>query len=95
MSVQVNKQVFELKHPFEFRGATYTKFEMRRAKVRDLRNFSKGLAKDPAGAMERVVADLIEMDPLVIAEMDIEDYAPMKAAFEAFLKPLASDEDES
>ena len=91
----MTKTVFELKHPIEFRGATYNTVSMRRAKVRDVRNFLKGLEKDAAGAMERVIADLTELDVTVIAELDVEDYAPMKEAFEAFLKPLASGADES
>ena len=96
MSVQVSdKTVFELKHPFDYRGATYLKVEMRRPKVRDLRSFSKNLDKDPTGAMERVIADLLELDVQVIAEFDVEDFAPMKNAFEDFLKPLASESGES
>lgn len=83
--------VFELSQPFEYKGATYTTMTARRPKVRDLRTFMKNLEKDNTTALEKVFVDLCEVDDKVIAEIDIEDFAPMKAWFEAFLKPMISD----
>ena len=81
-------QTFNLNHPFEHRGATYVEFKARRPKVRDLRNFIKNVDKDGVAAMEKVLADLCEVDEKIIAEVDVEDFAPMKAWFEGFLKPM-------
>ncbi|SHH06617.1 phage tail assembly protein [Bradyrhizobium erythrophlei] len=82
------EQVFPLNHPFEYRGASYIEFKARRPKVRDLRNFIKNVDKDGVAAMEKVLADLCEVDEKIIAEVDIEDFTPMKAWFEGFLKPM-------
>lgn len=86
--------IFEMKFPFEYRGKTYIEFSMRRPKVRDLRNFLKAMEKDPSGALEKIVANLCEVDEPVIAEIDIEDFAPMKQWFSNFLKPMMDDSDE-
>ena len=84
------EKVFNLQFPFEHRGANYIEFKARRPKVRDLRNFIKNVDKDSVAAMEKVLADLMEVDEKVIAEIDVEDFAPMKAWFEGFLKPMMS-----
>jgi hypothetical protein len=81
-------QVFPLSYPFEHRGASYIEFKARRPKVRDLRAFIKNVDKDGVAAMEKVLADLCEVDEKIIAEVDVEDFAPMKQWFEAFLKPM-------
>jgi len=90
----MSKQVFELSHPFEHKGATYTKFEARAPKVRDLRNFLKNVERDSASAMEKAIADLCEVDEKIIAEMDLRDFAPVKKWFEDFLKPMLSGSEE-
>ena len=86
--------VFNLNHPFEYRGASYVEFKPRRPKVRDLRNFIKNVDKDGVGAMEKVLADLCEVDDKVIAEIDIEDFAPMKAWLGGFWKPMLNASDD-
>jgi hypothetical protein len=83
-------KVFTLKFPFEYRGTTYTVFQARRPKVKDIRKFIKSLEADPVLAMEQAIADLVEIEPEVIAEIDIEDFAPIKNWFEAFLAPMAN-----
>jgi hypothetical protein len=82
-------ETFALKYPFEYRGTTYDSIRVRRPKVRDLRMFVKDIDKDPINAMEKVIGNLAELDDKVIAELDIEDFGPIKAWFEAFLKPIA------
>ncbi|WP_315729788.1 phage tail assembly protein [Bradyrhizobium sp. SZCCHNRI2010] len=89
-----DQTVFTLSHPFEYRGATYSEFKPRRPKVRDLRNFVKNVDRDSVAAFEKALADLCELDEKIIAEIDIEDFAPMKAWFEGFLKPMLSGSDE-
>lgn len=89
-----NIETFTLQYPFEYRGTEFSEFKARRPRVRDLRNFIKGVDKDGVAAMEKVLADLCEIDEKVIAEVDVEDFAPMKAWFERFLKPMLNDSDE-
>jgi hypothetical protein len=91
MTTEIKTEIFTLSQPFEYRGATYSEMKARRPKVRDLRNFIKGMEKDAIAAMEKVLSDLCEVDEKVISEMDIEDFAPMKKWFEDFLKPMASE----
>lgn len=86
--------VFNLKYPFEFKGVNYIEFKARRPKVRDLRNFIKNVEKDGVAAMEKVLADLCEIDDKVISEIDVEDFGPMKAWFEDFLKPMLGESNE-
>jgi hypothetical protein len=80
--------VFNLSYPFEYRGATYVELKARRPKVRDLRAFIKNVDKDSVAAMEKVLADLCEVDEKIVAEIDIADFGPMKKWFEDFLKPM-------
>lgn len=79
--------VFELQFPFEYKGSRYERLTPRPPKVRDLRNFLRNLDKgDSINAMEKVIGDLCETDEKIIAEMDIRDFMPIKAWFEAFLQ---------
>lgn len=87
--------VFDLKFPFDFKGEKHTRFEMRRPKVRDLKKFARENEKDAIVAMERVIADLCEVTEVVVQELDLEDFAPMKKAFEDFLNAMANDSAES
>jgi hypothetical protein len=89
------KKVFTLKFPFEYRSSTYNEFKARRPKVRDIRTFIKNVEKDGMGAMEKVLADLFEVDAVIIAEIDSEDFAPMKQWFEGFLELMTNVSDES
>lgn len=84
-------QKFDLQFPFEYKGAKYESVTLRRPRVRDLRNFIKNLEKDSVAAMEKVIADLAELDEKIIENMDITDFAPIKAWFEDFLKPMAGE----
>jgi hypothetical protein len=80
---------YKLKFPFEHAGVNYTEFSLRRPKVRDFRNFAKNIERDPITAMEEIISDLCEIDGNVIAEIDIEDWGPMKDFFEGFLDKLS------
>lgn len=89
------EKVFELKFPFEHRGASYSTLKARRPRVRDLRNFIKNVDKDSVAAMEKVLADLMEIDEKIVSEIDVEDFAPMKQWFEGFLKVMLGESEES
>lgn len=85
---------FVLKYPFEYRGANYTRFDMRRPRLRDLKKFSKEADKDAIVAMEKMIADLCEVDDKIVQELDLADFGPMKSRVEAFLNEMASDSDD-
>ena len=89
------EKVFNLKFPFEYRGANYIEFKARRPKVRDLRSFIKNVDKDSIVAMEKVLADLMEVDEKIISEIDVEDFGPMKQWFESFLQKMLGDSEDS
>ena len=72
MATTVTEKVFNLQFPFEHRGANYIEFKARRPKVRDLRNFIKNVEKEGMVAMEKVLADLMEIDTAVSATAPIE-----------------------
>lgn len=84
----MTQKIFDLKYPFEHRGQNYAELKARRPRVHDLRTFMKDLDKDPIQAMQRVLGNLCEVDDQIIAQVDIEDFAPMKVWFEDFLKPM-------
>jgi hypothetical protein len=88
MATTDSTTVFPLSYPFEYRGATYIEMKARRPKVRDLRAFIKNVDKDSVAAMEKVLADLCEVDEKIVAEIDVADFGPMKKWFEDFLKPM-------
>jgi len=92
MTTSANEKIFNLQFPFEYRGANYIEFKARRPKVRDLRGFIKNVDKDSVQAMEKVLADLMEK---IVAEIDVEDFAPMKAWFEGFLQKMLGESNES
>ncbi|UPT95377.1 phage tail assembly protein [Bradyrhizobium barranii subsp. apii] len=95
MTTSASEKVFNLQFPFEYRGANYIEFKARRPKVRDLRGFIKNVDKDSVQAMEKVLADLMEIDEKIVAEIDVEDFAPMKAWFEGFLQKMLGESNES
>jgi hypothetical protein len=88
-------KVFVLQYPFEFRGKEYKEFTARRPKVLDVRKFIKGVDKDSVQAMENMLADLMQIDPLVVSQIDFEDFIPMKAWAEDFLKLMLPASQES
>lgn len=96
MAGSATLKIFNFEYPFEHNGSTYDKLEVRRPKVRDLKNFVKDAENTQigsVGAIERQIASLSETPPAVIAEIDLEDFAPIKAWFTTFLK-LISDASE-
>jgi hypothetical protein len=86
MSDTATLKKFDLEHPFNYRNAEYTAIEVRRPRVRDLKKFVKDAEGDAVGAMEKIIGQLSELDEKVIAEIDLEDFGPIKKWFEGFLK---------
>jgi uncharacterized protein (DUF885 family) len=61
-----------LEYPFEFNGETYTELTIRRPKLRDLKKSESVKGNMAKGTM--MLADLAEIDPKAIEEMDMEDF---------------------
>lgn len=74
----------ELEHPVTVEGAAYGELSMRRPKVRDMRDAEKG-GGGKAETEIRLFANLCEVAPAVIEEMDLADYERLQEAFGAML----------
>lgn len=62
----------ELKHPFEFEGKMVTELQLRRPKLRDLKRAAK--VKDDLDKSMTMLADLAEVSPKLLDELDTEDF---------------------
>jgi hypothetical protein len=89
-----NIKIFELKYPFEHRGANMTQLEVRRPRVRDLKDFVKDSETSVVTAMRNVIANLSQVPPEVVQEIDLEDFGPIKSWFTDFLKFINPESEE-
>ena len=76
-------QTVTLEHTFEHQGTTYSSLTMRRPKVRDEKAARKA-AKEDAERELRLFANLCEVAPEVIEELDLADYRALQEAFTGF-----------
>lgn len=90
-ALSVGPKKFTLIEPFEYRGRRFEEFTARPPKVKDLRQFLKNVDRDAILAMEHCLAQLMDEDDLIIAELGIKDFSIMKKWFEDFLKPMMND----
>lgn len=81
-----NMKVFEFKYPFEHRGAEMKRLEVRRPRVRDLKDFVKDSETSTITALRNVIGNLSNVPPEVVQEIDLEDFGPIKTWFTDFLK---------
>lgn len=73
-----------LEYPVTHQGTEYTSLTMRRPKVRDSRDAQRGGGGNSDHEI-RLFANLCEVPPSVIEEMDMKDYMQIQAAYEGFL----------
>ena len=78
------KEKIALKHPVTHQGTEYTELSMRRAKARDSRDAQRG-GGTAADSEFRMFANLCEVPPEVIEELDMADYAQLQGVYEGFL----------
>jgi hypothetical protein len=88
-------KVFDLKYPFELQGRDVRQLTARRPKVIDVRKFIKNVDVDSVKAMETLLSDLCSVPPDIIANVDIEDFPPMKNWAEDFLRLMLTGGQES
>lgn len=78
-----NNEPITLEYPVEHGGAKYTVVKVRRHKVRDMRR-AQGVKGSEADREIALFADLCEIPPEVIDELDFKDYEKIKERFESF-----------
>lgn len=74
----------KLKYPIEFEGKKIEKLELRRPKVKDLRDVSQK-AKDDTEKELLLFAKLTGQPVELIEELDIADYKQLQDAYMSFL----------
>lgn len=72
-----------LQHPVKVQGQDYTSLTMRRPKVKD-EKAARRAGKDPADHEVRLIANLCEVVPDVIEELDLADYKAVQDAYRGF-----------
>lgn len=73
-----------LKLPITVAGAAYTALTMRRPKVRDMLTAERAGGNDAEREI-RTFANLCEVSPEVIEELDLADYQQLQQAYRGFL----------
>lgn len=77
---------FVLENPFDFQGTRYEKFDLRRPKVLDVRRFLEDSQKGTElEAIEKLTAQLAGVPPAVIAQIDFDDFTPIRRFVTDFL----------
>ncbi len=77
-------ETIELKHPITLNGEDLQHLCLRRPKVRDMLAADKASGSD-AEKEVRVFANLCEVAPTVIEELDIADYQALQERYAGFL----------
>lgn len=80
----MNKTVIALEYPVTANGIETNKLTMRRPKVRDMLVGEKKKQSDAEKEIQ-LFANLCEVDPGVIGELDMKDYGEVQKAYQDFL----------
>lgn len=80
------KHTITLNYPIEHGGQTYKTLELRRPKAGDVRAMGKGSGSDADKSM-RLIADLAEVPPAVIDELDMDDLSQVNDWLQPILSP--------
>ena len=81
-----NMQNIKLNYPIESDGANITDFNMRRSKVKDRLLVAKMKNSSDEEKEIRLFANLCEVAPNIIEELDESDYANLQKAYMDFFK---------
>jgi hypothetical protein len=79
-------QNIELKYEIESGGQTYKELSMRRSKVKDRLIVAKMKSASDEEKEIRLFANLCEVQPSIIEELDESDYATLQKAYMDFFK---------
>lgn len=78
-------EIIQLKFPVECNGEEILELELRRPKVRDQLAATKRKGSDEEKEIN-LLADLCDVSPEVIADLDLADYAQLGEVYQGFLK---------
>ena len=79
-------QNIKLKYQIESGGQTYKELSMRRSKVKDRLIVAKMKSASDEEKEIRLFANLCEVEPKIIEELDESDYATLQKAYMDFFK---------
>ena len=74
----------ELKYPVEATGETFTNLTMRRSKIKDRLLVAKMKTASDEEKEIRLIANLCEVEPKVIEELDEADYSNLQKVYLGF-----------
>lgn len=74
----------ELKYPVEIAGQSYDKLSMRRSKIKDRLLVAKMKTTSDEEKEIRLFANLCEVEPKVIEELDEADYSSLQKVYLGF-----------
>lgn len=74
----------ELKYPVEIAGQSYDKLSMRRSKIKDRLVVAKMKTASDEEKEIRLFANLCEVEPKVIEELDEADYSSLQKVYLGF-----------
>ena len=77
-------QTIELKYPVEVTGETFTNLTMRRSKIKDRLLVAKMKTASDEEKEIRLFANLYEVEPKVIEELDEADYSNLQKVYLGF-----------
>ena len=80
----MSKVKIELTHSIEIDGAKVGVIQLRRPKVRDLLSVEKSVDNDAEKEIQ-LFANLSELSPDNLLELDMADYAKLQKAYQDFL----------
>ena len=80
----MSKVKIELTHSIEIDGAKVNVIQLRRPKVRDMLSVEKSVDNDAEKEIQ-LFANLSELSPDNLLELDMADYAKLQKAYQDFL----------
>lgn len=79
----MTKETVTLEYPFTFDGAEVTELHLRRPKMRDMKRAQKH--KDELEKTVAMIADLAEVSPKLIDELDTADFTELSKLVAGFM----------
>lgn len=76
-------ETITLQHPFTFDGEKITELKLRRPKMRDMKKAQNH--KDDLEKSIHMIADLAEVSPKLVEELDTEDFGAVSAKVGEFM----------
>jgi hypothetical protein len=88
-------QTIELKYPVEATGETFTNLTMRRSKIKDRLLVAKMKTASDEEKEIRLFANLCEVEPKIIEELDEADYSNLQKVYLGFFNSEGMSQEQS